>query len=420
MSIFEARGDFALGVSRVKTIVKAMDPSKADTTRPASRRVSARWSRASLYGIGLSAGVVCAVLAAVTLSAHWASSASPAPQPVFFKIATGSAAGTYFQIGDMIAEVISHPEGSVRCADAPVCGPMGLIAVAQASAGSVRNVRSVDARLVDSALAQADIAQLASQGTGMFAEDGPRDSLRAIARLYPEAVHLVARWDAEIQSVADLAGKRISIDREGSGSNPHARLILEALGLDDADVTLSDLDPDIAAAQIEAGDLDAFFYTAGAPVPVVAELISDGHAVLVPVAGEAVRALVADHDYLVPTVIPDDVYRGQTAVESIAVGALWIVHEAADDDLVFAITRALWTPQNKPLLLAGHPVGGLMDRETATKGVPIPMHPGADRYYRQTSLAYRAHGPDVTDPAAPARETEASGEASQGGAEPVQ
>ncbi len=340
--------------------------------------------------------VTLALLSALPSSAIKAQDPQPDSRDgTFFTIGTGSIAGAYFRIGDIIAGIISHPRGSVRCQTPERCGPEGLIAVAQASEGSVRNVVEVNGGIMQTALAQADIVHWASQGREMFAELGGQPNLRVIANLYPETIHLVARSGAGIESLADLVGKTVSIDRRGSGTYADAHLILKAIGLAEPALTLTYLDPDMAATQIETGEIDAFFYTAGAPIDIIASLIEDGHATLVPVAGPAMDALRADHTFLLLTSLPAGTYPEQEALTTLGVGALWIVHKNADANLVYQITRALWHEENRRLLTEGHPLGLLMKPEQATVGVPVPLHPGAKRFYREYgSLTAQAAGPE--------------------------
>jgi TRAP transporter TAXI family solute receptor len=142
-----------------------------------------------------------------------------APERIAFQIATGSSSGTYFPIGQMLASIISHPPGIARCDDEARCGPVGLIAAARASEGSIANVRAVSENRVSSGLAQADIAADAYAGRGVFKADGKLDDLRAIAALFPETVHIVVMADSKIKEIKDLRGKRVSIDAAGSGTN---------------------------------------------------------------------------------------------------------------------------------------------------------------------------------------------------------
>jgi TRAP transporter TAXI family solute receptor len=310
--------------------------------------------------------------------------ASAQQTTIFFNIGTGSVAGSYFRIGDLLAGIISHPSGSVRCTESQACGPAGLIAVARASEGSVYNVQAVNAGIMESALAQANVVEWAIKGTGPFKKAEPLTRVRAIANLYPEAVHFVVRTEAGIKRVRDLRGKRVSVDRKGSGSFTDAMLILKAMRVRPRDVKLEYLDPDLAAERIENGTLDAFFYTVGAPVPAIADLIADKKANLVPLKGKAIDALRLDHKHLLKVTIDADSYGLSAPVATLGVGALWIVNETVDEALVYNITHALWDERNKPLLEEGHALGKQIIMANARDGFSVPLHPGAERYYSET------------------------------------
>ncbi len=167
---------------------------------------------------------LCAALAAAVL-----------PRPAaaqdirYFRIGTGSISGVYFPVGGLIANIISNPPGSRACDEGGSCGVPGLIAVVQATLGSVANVHAVQSGMLESAMVQADIASFAYHGTGPFAREKPFKELRAIANLYPEAVHVVVRRDSPIKSMSDLAGRRVSLDLTGSGTRAVALTVLEVL-----------------------------------------------------------------------------------------------------------------------------------------------------------------------------------------------
>ncbi len=333
--------------------------------------------------------------------------ADDVPEPVmgtrsFLRISGGAVAGTYFQLADVLAGVVSHPPGSIRCLEAGRCGPAGLIAVAQASEGSVRNVMEVNSGAVDTALAQADIVRWAASGTRLFARVGPQDRLRAIANLYPEAVHLVARFDAPLVSLADLVGKRVSIDRPGSGTNATARLIFETLDLNPGDMDLVTLSPGRAASELAAGQIDAFFFTAGAPVSVVARLIERGHARLVPLDGPAIERITASHPVFRIAPLGKGIYPGQPDIQTLSVGALWITHADMPADLIEALTGALWHANNRPSLIAGHPSGAALSLDKALDGLPIPVHPGAVAFYQAAGILVDTEEPGEPVPADPA------------------
>jgi uncharacterized protein len=160
-----------------------------------------------------------------------AASPTPAQDITFFRIATGGTAGTYFPIGGLIANAISNPPGSRTCSDGGSCGVPGLVATAVASNGSVANVSAIASGSAQSGFTQSDVAYWAYNASGIYDGRPKVDVLRAIANLYPESFHLVARKGAGIKTIKDLNGKRISLDEPGSGTLVDARLILAAYGL---------------------------------------------------------------------------------------------------------------------------------------------------------------------------------------------
>jgi TRAP transporter TAXI family solute receptor len=304
----------------------------------------------------------------------------------FFRIATGGVGGTYYPVGGLIAQAISNPPGSRPCDKGGSCGVPGLVAVAQSAHGSVANIAAVAAGGVESAFAQSDIAYWAHTGTAIYLESGKVGGIRAIAALYPESIHLVARKGSGIRSVLDLVGRRVSLDEEGSGTLVDARLILSAFGMTETDLQAEFLKPVPAIEKIKAGELDAFFIVAGYPANAVAELAETAGAELVPIEGPEVDLLAQKFGFFTRVTIPAGNYKGVGAVRTLSVGAQWIVGAAVDDELVYRITTSLWHDNTRPLLQAGHPQAAVITRETALEGVAIPLHPGAERYYREVGM----------------------------------
>ncbi|WBU58307.1 TAXI family TRAP transporter solute-binding subunit [Paracoccus sediminicola] len=313
--------------------------------------------------------------------------AAPPEALTFFRIGNGSTAGTYYPIGGIIAASISNPPGGTGCEAGGDCGVPGLLASAVASAGSVENVEAVGSGRLESGFAQADVAFWAQTGTGNFAGLPPIENLRAIACLYPETLHIVARADAGISALSDLRGKRVSIDEPGSGTLVDARLVLDAAGLSDADITVLNLPATQAAAALRAGELDAFFFVGGYPAPAISQLAGQVDISLVPVDADIAAALTGQDSFFIADTVPERVYRGVSGeVTTLSVGALWITSEAQPDALIHAITRVLWNDNTMRQLRYGHPIGRRIRRENALQGVAIPLHPGAARYYREAGL----------------------------------
>jgi TRAP transporter TAXI family solute receptor len=322
--------------------------------------------------------LACAVLAA-------AGTAS-AQDLQFFSIGTGGVAGTYYPIGGLIADVISNPPGGRPCDRGGSCGVPGLVAIAQTSNGSIDNITSILDGSLDSGFAQSDIAFGAFNGTGVFEGQTPAEDLRIIASLYLESVHLVVGPNSGIESIEDVRSKRISVDDAGSGTRVDALLILNAFGIGEDDIEAFSDKPSGALRLMRRDQLDGFFIVAGYPTPSVVEATEDQNASLLPLAGPEIDTLLQTHPFFSKDVIPAGTYANVGEIETIGVVAQWLTSATKDEDLIYQITRSLWHPRGRALLDNGHVKGLEVTLETALHGVGIPLHPGAERYYRELGL----------------------------------
>jgi TRAP transporter TAXI family solute receptor len=328
------------------------------------------------------------LVAALVVAGPVLMGAGPTPAQVisFFSIGTGGTGATYYPLGGTIANAVSNPPGSRPCEEGGSCGVPGLIAMAQSSRGSIDNIDGIKSGLFNSGFVQSDIAYWAYTGTGSFTGQAPVTDLRAIAALYPEHIQLIARRDSGIASVGDLRGKRVSLDEKGSGSYVNALAILGAFGLGETDVDARFLKSAPAADAIIAGDLDAFFITSGYPTNAVIELASRAPITLVPIDGPRAEAIVAETGFYSIDTIPAGAYEGIGATRTLAVGAQWVTSARADAELIHALTAALWNQQTRRLLDVGHAKGREVTLETALNGIAIPLHEGAERFYREIGL----------------------------------
>lgn len=290
----------------------------------------------------------------------------------FFRIGTGGKSGTYYPIGKLVAQAINMPPK--------------LIAVPQTSNGSVSNVKDVDAGLLEAGFAQSDVVYWAYTGSGTFKGSAPVTSLRVIANLYPESIHLVARLGAHIKSVHDLKGKRVSLDQSGSGTLEDARIILKAYGLSEQDLDVEYIKPDKAAQLMEAGELDAFFIVAGYPTTTVLGLTSHGVGQLVPIDGAEAKGLLRQYGFFAQHEIPANIYINNAPVQTLSVGAQWIVNAKLDEKIAYEITKKVWSSAARKLLDDGHPKGREIVLNRALDGIGIPLHPGAARYYKELGV----------------------------------
>lgn len=304
----------------------------------------------------------------------------------FFTIGTGGTAYTYYPVGGMIANAISKPPGSRECGEGGSCGVDNLIASAVSSRGSVDNINAINSGLRNSGFTQSDVAYWAYTGTGTMEGKEPMENLRAIAALFSEHIHLVVKADSGIESVADLKGKAISLDEPGSGTYVDALLILESHGMSIDDITAEELKGGAAAEALRNGKIDAFFVVAGYPTGAITELASAVPIKLVPIAGEGAEALTSKYGFFSVSDIPADTYEGVAATSTVAVGAQWITSSGEDEELVYNITKAMWNEESRKLFDNGHAKGKTITSESALDGIGIPLHAGAEKFYKEAGL----------------------------------
>nr|WP_245416349.1 TAXI family TRAP transporter solute-binding subunit [Microvirga sp. 17 mud 1-3] len=296
-----------------------------------------------------------------------------AQAPAFFRIGTGGTAGTYYPVGGLLANAISNPPQ--------------LVLTAQASNGSVANINSIASGALESGFSQADVAYWAYTGTGLFEGKNKLEDLRLLANLYPESIHLVAAKSANIKSVADLKGKRVSLDEPGSGTLVDARIILAAWGIKESDIKADFLKPNQAAEKMRDGGMDAFFFVGGYPTSAITELAATGGGIdIVPLSGPEADALIKQYSFFSTDDIPANTYKDVGAVKTLAVGAQWITSAKVPDNVVYEVTKNLWSDKTRAALDAGHAKGKFIRKETALAGAGIPVHAGAAKFYKEAGL----------------------------------
>ncbi|RID90816.1 TAXI family TRAP transporter solute-binding subunit [Gemmobacter lutimaris] len=325
--------------------------------------------------------------AGLALTAGLLAGAAQAQDMAFFRIGTGGTAGTYYPIGGLLANAISNPPGSRPCEEGGSCGVPGLIASALSANGSVANINAIAGGTLESGFSQSDVATWAYTGTGIWEGKPAVEKLRAIANLYPESIHLVASAESGINGVADLKGKTVSLDEPGSGTLVDARIILEGYGLSEGDVKAEFLKPDQAADRMRDGAMDAFFFVGGYPAGAIAELASQHAVKIVPITCDEAPAICEKYGFFAADTIPGGTYEGNADdVKTLSVGAQWITSADQPEELVYQITKALWNDNTRKLLDSGHAKGKMITADTALNGVGIPLHPGAERFYKEAGL----------------------------------
>ncbi len=366
---------------------------QARVTETASRPL-ARW---------VMGGVAVGFVAGLLILLYWRAPVGldeETEKITFFQIGTGASDGPYFAVGGKLAAIVTRPPDSGRCEPGGPCGVEGLLAVVKSSAGSVANVRAVSARHFESALVQSTTLDQAFHGTGAFRGEKPFTNLRAIASIYHEAVHLIASRGANIRGVSDLAKHRISIGAKGSGTAEVALDILRAYGLNPAKLDIIREDPARAQEMLLTNQIDAFFLVASAPSDAVSSLSNRGNIDIVPIDGEPAARLIAAHRQFRALHIPEGVYHLNPAIDTLALSAVWICNASADENLVYEMTRALFDPGNREFLPIGQEMPPLPPKhdkaaeqanrlplmQSAVEDLPIPLHAGAKRFYREEGV----------------------------------
>jgi uncharacterized protein len=329
-------------------------------------------------------------------------SASADTETRFFRIGTAATGGSFFEIGAVVASAISSPVEGAACAGGD-CGVPGLVAVAQATQGSVENLRLVNGGQIESGFAQADLAALAYAGTGEFAEEGPMRHLRVIASLFPEALHVVVRVDSPIRSIAGLAGKVVAVGDQGSGTAANSKVLLAAAGFGEDDVVRKFIRPSQAVEELKAGSIDALILAGSYPVPAIQELAASTPVRLLPVVGDVALKFAAQYAFYGTTTIPAGVYRNvDTDTPTVGFSALWVVRDDTDEALVHDITRAAWSGSAAQLYAGLDPIGHQIKQANALKGISLPLHPGAARFYREQGMSLQGL-PSMENGEAPTR-----------------
>lgn len=298
-----------------------------------------------------------------------------AAERVFFGIATGGTGGTYYPLGGMLAQLISN------AAEIP---DTKLSATAETGNASVANAKLLGRSEIKSAFVAADILDAAYKGINQFDGDA-QTSLRAIGALYPETVQLVVRADSGIEKFEDLKGKSISSGSPGSGQWQLLGDLLAAHGMTREDISEDFSSFAQSVDKIKDGNLAASLITAGAPTSSVTDL-ANGHDIrIVPLNGPAIAKLQENQPYYANAVLPGGSYKGQDAdVETLAVRAIWATHADVPEDIIYAVTKALY--ENTETLGQVHPKGKEISLDKAMESVSVPVHPGAEKYYAEKGV----------------------------------
>jgi len=283
---------------------------------------------------------------------------------------TGGTAGTYYAFGGVLGQYIKNHGG--------------IDVTVVSTDGSKANIQGIAAGDYQLGFTQSDVMSYAWEGTRSFEEEGVIDSFRVVGGLYAETVQLVTT-NPDIKSVADLAGRPVSIGAPGSGVYFNAIDVLEAAGLSEDAIDAQYQSFADSADALKDGKIDAAFIVAGAPTPAIAELCTTTEAYLVPIDGEVAEKLMADCPFYTVYNVPAGTYPGQEAdVQTVTVKATLIVSASASEEDVYNLTKAIF--DNIDAITVENAKGAELSIENATQGLTVPFHAGAAKYFAEQGV----------------------------------
>ncbi|WP_312572384.1 TAXI family TRAP transporter solute-binding subunit [Stutzerimonas balearica] len=306
-------------------------------------------------------------LGLLAAAAAFTASTAAVAAPTFINILTGGTSGVYYPIGVALSQQFDKIEGAKTSV--------------QATKASVENLNLLQAGRGELAFALGDSVADAWNGVEDAGFKAPLKRLRALGGTYNNYIQIVASADSGIKTLDDLKGKRISVGAPKSGTELNARAIFKAAGLTYEDMGRVEFLPYAESVElIKNRQLDATLQSSGLGMAAIRDLASTMPVTFVAIP-EAVVTKIGNAAYQ-PGTIPAGTYDGQDAdVPTVAVTNILVTHEKVADDVVYQMTKLMF--ENLPSLSNAHAAAKDIKLENATKNLPIPLHPGAERYYKE-------------------------------------
>ena len=288
----------------------------------------------------------------------------------FINVLTGGTSGVYYPVGSALATLYGEKIPNVQ-------------AQVQSTKASVENLNLLQQGKGELALALGDSVKFAWEGNEEVGFKAPLSKLRGIAAAYPNFIQIAASADSGIKTLADLKGKSLSVGAPKSGTELNARAILEAAGMAYTDMGKVEYLPFAESVELQKNrQLDATLQSAGMGVASIKDLATNMPTQIVAIPADVVEKLGAP--FVVGT-IPAGTYEGQTEdVPTAAVMNFFVTHEDVSDETAYQMTKLMF--ENLPTLVAAHKSASAIGLESALTGMPIPLHPGAERYYREVGV----------------------------------
>jgi TRAP transporter TAXI family solute receptor len=288
----------------------------------------------------------------------------------FINVLTGGTSGVYYPLGVALAKIYSDKIPGARTQ-------------VQSTKASVENLNLLQTGKGEIALALGDSVKSAWEADAEVGFPKKLDKLRGIAAVYPNVIQIVASQGSGVKTFADLKGKSLSVGAPKSGTEVNARRIFEAMGMSYKDLGKTEYLPFGESVElIKNRQLDATLQSAGLGVSSIRDLSSSLPITMVAVPPEVATKLGPP---FVATTIPANTYTGQTAdVPTLAVVNFLVTHSGVSDDTAYQMTKQLF--ENLDTMVAAHNAAKAISLKGALDGMPVPLHPGAMRYYKEKGL----------------------------------
>jgi uncharacterized protein len=299
-----------------------------------------------------------------------------AAQQQFITIGTGGVTGVYYPTGGAICRLVNQgrAEHGLRCS-------------AESTGGSVFNLNALREGELDFGVVQSDMQFHSHHGSGPFEDQGAHEELRAVFSLHPEPFTVIIRPDVDISSIEDIVGKRVNVGNPGSGQRATVEQLMEAYGWSMGDFALaSELPSREQSAALCDNRVDVVLFTVGHPSGSIQEPIATCDARLLSAQSEVIDQLVAETPYYFHATLPAGMYPGQDEdVHTFGVGATFVATADTPEDAVYEVVKAVF--ENFDTFRGLHPAFETLDQETmVTEGLSAPLHPGAERYFKEAGL----------------------------------
>lgn len=284
-------------------------------------------------------------------------------------LATGGTSGTYYAVGGVLQTVLSPSLN------------LSTISVA-ATGASVANVNMITDGEAQMAILQSDVINYAHEGTYDF-EGEPEDNALWVAGIYNETIQILAR--PGIESISDLKGKTVCVGDVGSGTEVSAWQVLGAAGLTKEDIHAVNGSFQDGVDQLKDGKIDAAFTVAGAPTTAIVDYATTNEMNLISLTEDEVSKLQADYPFLIRDDLKANTYDGQAEdVTCVAIQAVLVASDELSEEVVYEVLKGMFDHQAE--LSEGHAKFSLLTPESASAGATVPMHPGAEKYYKEIGV----------------------------------